>query len=169
MISTLLFIILLIITAVFLFITSLTATIGASSVFNSKLINSVSEVNLAYQLLTAVSILGWSILIVLVVTMIVLSIMGGFNLDKESLNNTTQIITIVMLVLIATITLIVNILSVASAINLVSFTKRDQNVNSGYVQSVIASLSGISAIGIMVVVIIIYFGFRSKISNVKLS
>lgn len=174
-----------ILAAVLLFVASLTATIGASDIFNSSLYNSTPEIRSAHQYLTTASIIGWSLLAVLVVVFIVAIIAGEFKSseitdvlkskekltkddlkkifkEKEELSSgqKAQIIIIIVLIILTIITLVLGILAVAAAVNL-SGSTGDDKIRSAYIQAIISSLAGVGGIGIMIVIIITYFSVRS--------
>lgn len=186
MTSTVLFVTMVIIAAILLFVSSLTATLGAANAYSSSFYNSSSKIRSAHQYLTISAAMGWSALAVLIIILIVAAVAGGFstvevseilltktNPTKEDLvvaykgekelssGHITQIVVLIILIIIAIITLIVGILSAVAAFQLAGVINRDSKSQSAYVQAIISAVSGIGGIGIMIVAVIAYVSIRS--------
>ena len=82
MASGILFIVISIIAAILLFITGLTATFGAEDTLKSVLYNSESKIRSAHQCLTIAAGLGWSGMIMLIITLIIAGVTTGYSVNN---------------------------------------------------------------------------------------
>src|ERR1700677_3620235 len=82
--STILFVIMVIIAAILLIVFSITASIAVGDISTSIYYNVDPRANSAYQYLIIAAALGWTTLVIMVVTLIVAIFTGGFTLIDVS-------------------------------------------------------------------------------------
>ena len=187
MTANVLFVVMILFSAIALLIAFISSTIAAADLKGSPSYSTNQNIKDAYTDFTIAAILGGSSLAILIVIMIVAAFTGGFNaatISDELLNtdfitpsdlesaykaeaelsagHTTQIIIIGFLIIIGIITLIIGIFAIIGSIILANLSNGDSKTNSAYTAGVVASVAGVGGIGLMIVAIITYIVIRNN-------
>ena len=187
MTANVLFVVMILFSAIALLIAFISSTIAAADLKGSPSYSTNQNIKDAYTNFTIAAILGGSSLAILIVIMIVAAFTGGFNavtISDELLNtdfitpadlesaykaeaelsagHTTQIIIIVFLIIIGIITFIIGIFAIMGSIILANLSNGDSKTNSAYTAGVVASIAGVGGIGLMIVAIITYIVIRNN-------
>jgi hypothetical protein len=194
--ANVLFVVMILFSAIALLIAFISATIAASNLKGSPSYSTNVNIRDAYGNLTIAAVLGGASFAILIVIMVITAFTGGFDsvsisedllkkplITKDDLvlaygaerqlssGHTTQIIIIVFLIIIGIITLIIGIFCVMAAITISNLTVSDANINNAYTSAVVASVAGVGGIGLMIVAIITYIIIRNskmkKLSEVE--
>lgn len=186
MTSTVLFVVMIIFSAILLLVASLYSTFGAENIFSSTTYNNDARARSAHQYLTIGAALGWCSIVVLIVILIVAAAAGGFTTlevselfltksypTKEDLitayksekilssGEIMEIIVIFTLCIITIVTFIVGIFGIIAAVQIGQVTTQDDLSRAAYTNSIVAGSTAVGGVGVMVISILAYVSIRS--------
>jgi hypothetical protein len=171
-----------IIACILLFISSLTATIGAADAMSSSEFSTSPQLRFSQRYLSISAALGWIALIILFILLIIGALIGAFTLNAmevptvftqnnvnlvedeiEQLNATyaSQYLIMVLLMVLTIITTISAILSIIATVNASQVDSKDNHADATYTLAFISAMTGSINSFIMLTAYFAYYNIRS--------